>query len=162
MINGGYFTDGHSHPIFTTPLLKTTFGKRGALKAQTSDFTFNRMLKGMWSKKYQVSETELAEVRDALRRRNGMLFLHWAAGFVDEHKANGERLNLLKIVEKMHRDVRFFIVGSDRDQFEPRQVRLAKQRVSKYGVDIQIVPGGHMITMEQPQLLTDMILSIAK
>jgi hypothetical protein len=43
----------------------------------------------MWSKKYQVTEAELAEVRDAIRRRNGALFLHYAAGFVDEHKANG-------------------------------------------------------------------------
>jgi pimeloyl-ACP methyl ester carboxylesterase len=162
MINGGYFTDGHSHPVFTTPLLKTRFGKRGVLKAQTSDFTFNRMLKGLWSKKYQVTETELTEVRDAVRRRNGMLFLHLAAGFVDEHKANGERLNLLPIVEKMHRDVRFFIVGSDEDQFEPNQIILAKKRISKYGVDIQVVPGGHMITMEQPRLLTDMILAFAK
>jgi len=162
MINGGYFTDGHSHPIFTTPLLRTTFGKRGALKAQTSDFTFDRMLKGMWGKKYQVTETELAEVRDAMRRRNGMLFLHLAAGFVDEHKANGDRLNLLPIVEKMHRNVRFFIVGSDKDQFEPKQITLAKKRINKYGVDIQVVPGGHMITMEQPRLLTDMILALAK
>lgn len=161
LINGGYFTDGHSHPIFTTPLLKTSFGKRGVIRAQTSDLTFNRMLKGMWGKRYQVTEAELAEVRDAIRRRNGMLFLHYAAGFVDEHKANGERLNLQAIVEKMHRDVRFFIVGSDKDQFEPRQVMLAKERVSRYGVDIQVLPGGHMITLEQPQLLADMILAIA-
>ncbi|MBS1601745.1 MAG: alpha/beta hydrolase [Bacteroidetes bacterium] len=162
LINGGYFTDGHSHPIFTTPLLKTSFGKRGAMKAQTSDFTFNRMLKGMWGKRYQVTEAELAEVRDAVRRRNGMLFLHHAAGFVDEHKANGARLDLEAIVKEMHRDVRFFIVGSDKDQFEPRQVTLAKERVSRYGVDIQVLPGGHMITMEQPGLLADMILAIRR
>jgi pimeloyl-ACP methyl ester carboxylesterase len=161
-INGGYFTDGHSHPILTTPLLKTRFGKRGVIKAQESDLAFNRMIKGMWSKKYQVTEAELAEVRDAIRRRNGALFLHYAAGFVDEHKANGGRLNLLPIVEKMHKDVSFHIVGSDKDQFEPKQVTLAKERISKYGVDIQVMPGGHMITMEQPQLLTDRIVAIAK
>ncbi|KAA2242945.1 alpha/beta hydrolase [Chitinophaga agrisoli] len=160
-INGGYFTDGHSHPIFTTPLLKTGLGKRGTIKAQTSNPTFNRMIKGMWSKKYQVTEAELAEVREAIRRRNGTLFLHYAAGFVDEHKANGERLNLLFIVEKMHRNVSFHIIGSDKDQFEPRQVKLAKERISKYGVDIQILSGGHMITMEQPQLIADKILSIS-
>ena len=159
-INGGYFTDGHSHPIFTTPLLKTGFGKRGVISAQKSDYAFNRMIKGMWSKKYQVTEAELAEVRDAIRRRNGALFLHYAAGFVDEHKANGERLNLLRIVEKMHHDVLFYIVGSDKDQFEPKQVTLAKKRISQYGVDIQILSGGHMITMEQPQLLADKILTI--
>jgi pimeloyl-ACP methyl ester carboxylesterase len=160
-INGGYFADGHSHPIFTTPLLKTGFGKRGAKKAQDSDFAFNGMMKGMWSKKYQVSEAELAEVRDAVRRRNGVLFLHYAAGFVDEHKANRERLNLLPVVEKMHNDVSFYIIGSDKDQFEPKQVKLAKERLSKYGVSIEILPGGHMITMEQPQLITDRLLAIA-
>jgi pimeloyl-ACP methyl ester carboxylesterase len=162
LINGGYFTDGHTHPILTTPLLKTRFGKRGVISAQKSDAAFNRMLKGLWSKKYQVTEAELAEVRDAIRRRNGTLFLHYAAGFVDEHKANEERLNLQQIVEKMHRDVAFYIVGSDKDQFEPKQVVLAKERVGRYGVDIQVLPGGHMITMEQPQLLTDRILAIAK
>ena len=162
LINGGYFTDGHSHPIFTTPLLRTSFGKRGAMRAQTSDFAFNRMLKGMWGKRYKVTEAELAEVRDAIRRHNGMLFLHYAAGFVDEHKANGQRLNLEAIVEKMHRNVRFFIVGSDKDQFEPRQVVLAKERVSRYGVDIQVLSGGHMITMEQPGVLADMIIAIAR
>jgi pimeloyl-ACP methyl ester carboxylesterase len=161
-INGGYFTDGHSHPIFTTPLLQTGFGKRGVISAQKSDFAFNRMIKGMWSKKYRVTDAELAEVRDAIRRRNGTLFLHYAAGFVNEHKANGGRLNLLPIVEKMHKDIFFSIVGSDKDQFEPRQVRLAKERISKYGVDIQVLPGGHMITMEQPQLLADKILAMAK
>ena len=162
LINGGYFTDGHSHPIFTTPLLKTGFGKRSTMRAQNSNLAFNGMIKGMWSKKYKVTEAELAEVRDAIRRRNGALFLHYAAGFVDEHKASGERLNLLSIVEKMHNDVSFYIVGSDKDQFEPKQVTLAKERVSKYGVDIQVLPGGHMITMEQPQLLTEKILSITK
>jgi len=162
LINGGYFADGHSHPIFTTPLLKTRFGKRGTIKAQTSDFAFNGMIKGMWSKKYQVTEAELAEVRDAVRRRNGVLFLHYAAGFVDEHKANRERLNLLPIVDKMHHDVSFHIVGSDKDQFEPKQVKLAKERLSKYGVSIEVVPGGHMITMEQPQLIADRILAIAE
>jgi len=160
-INGGYFTDGHSHPIFTTPLLKTRLGKRSTIRAQTSNYVFNRMLKGMWSKKYQVSEAELAEVRDAMRRRNGMPFLHYAAGFVNEHKANGQRLDLLTIVEKMHPNVLFSIVGSDKDQFEPKQVKLARERLHKYGVDIEIIPGGHMITMEQPQLLADKIVKMA-
>lgn len=162
LINGGYFPDGHSHPIMTTPLLNTWLGKRSTIKAQSSKTVFNRMLKGMWSKNYQVSDAELAEVWDAIRRRNGMLFLHHAAGFVTEHKANGQRLNLLSIVEKMHPSVQFYIVGSDKDQFEPRQVTLAKERIAKYGVDIQIIPSGHMITMEQPQLLADKIVAIAK
>ncbi|HWB93233.1 MAG TPA: alpha/beta hydrolase [Puia sp.] len=162
LINGGYFADGHSHPIFTTPLLKTSLGKRSAIKAQTSDVTFNRMLKGMWSRQYRVTDAELAEVRDAVRRRNGVSFLHYAAGFVDEHKANGERLNLLPIVEKMHRDVRFSIVGSDKDQFEPKQVALARKRLSKYGVDVEVAPGGHMITMERPEWVVGKILKMIR
>jgi len=35
-------------------------------------------------------------------------------------------------------------------------------RLQKRGVDIQVLPGGHMITMEQPQLLADKIVAIAK
>ena len=116
----------------------------------------------MWSKKYSVSEAELAEVRDVIRRRNGALFLHYAAGFVDEHKANGERLNLLPIVEKMRKDVSFYIIGSDKDQFEPRQVKLAKERLGKYGVEIQVLSGGHMIPVEQAQVLAEKILEIAQ
>ncbi len=160
-INGGYFADGHSHPILTTPLLKTIFGKQATLRAQTSNAAFNGMVKNMWSKNYKVSEAELAEVWDAIRRRNGMPFLHYAAGFVSEHKANRERLNLLPIVEQMHNDVKFYIVGSDKDQFEPKQVKLAKERLDKYWVGVEILPGGHMITMEQSQLLTDRILAMA-
>ncbi|HEY4108060.1 MAG TPA: alpha/beta hydrolase [Puia sp.] len=159
-INGGYFTDGHSHPLFTTPLLKTRLGKRGTMQAQSSDPALNRMIKGMWSKQYRVGETELAEVRNAIRRRNGTVFMHYAAGFVDEHKANAGRLNLLPIVEKMHPNVSFYIIGSDKDQFEPRQVRLARERISQYGVGIQVVPGGHMVTLEQPKLLAEKIIRI--
>ena len=33
LINGGYFIDGHSHPIFTTPLLKTGLGKRSTIES---------------------------------------------------------------------------------------------------------------------------------
>jgi hypothetical protein len=62
----------------------------------------------------------------------------------------------------MHRDVLFYIVGSDKDQFEPKQVILAKERIGKYGVDVQVLSGGHMITMEQPRLLADKIIVIAK
>jgi len=161
-INGGYFPDGHSHPVFTTPLLKTWLGKRSTIRAQSSKTVFIRMLKGMWSKNYQVSDAELTEVWEAIRRRNGMIFLHHAAGFVDEHKANRQRLNLLPIVEKMHPTTRFYIIGSDKDQFEPRQVTLAKGRLREYGVDIEVIPGGHMITMEQPQLLVDKIVNLSR
>jgi pimeloyl-ACP methyl ester carboxylesterase len=162
LVNGGYFIDGHSHPIMTTPLLKTRFGKMSTKMAQNSPPMFNNMIKGMWSKDYKVSDEELAEVFDAVTRRDGAFFLHNAAGFVDEHKANGARLDLLSIFQKMKDSVTFHIVGSEKDQFEPRQVKLAKERLGKYGVDIRVIAGGHMITSEQPQLLANIILEIAK
>jgi len=81
----------------------------------------------------------MAEVFDAVSRREGVFFLHNAAGFVDEHKASGKRLDLLSIVQKMKDTVTFHIVGSEKDQFEPRQVKLAKERLSKYGVDIRVI-----------------------
>jgi pimeloyl-ACP methyl ester carboxylesterase len=162
LVNGGYFIDGHSHPIMTTPLLRTWFGKMSTKKAQNSPGMFVRMVKPMWSKEYKVSNEELTEVFDAVSRREGAFFLHSAAGFVHEHKANGKRLDLLSIVQKMKDCVTFHIVGSEKDQFEPRQVKLAKERLLKYGVDIRLIPGGHMITAEQPQLLTNIFLELAK
>lgn len=161
MANGGYFVDGHSHPIMTTPLLKTKFGKMSTKIAQNSPSMFNRMIKGMWSKDYKVSNEELTEIFEAITRRDGAFFLHNAAGFVDEHKANGKRLDLLSIVQKMKDSVTFHILGSEKDQFEARQVKLAKDRLLKYGVDIRLIAGGHMITSEQPQLFTDIILELA-
>ncbi len=162
LINGGYFIDGHSHPIMTTPILKTWFGKMSTKMAQNSPSMFNNMIKGMWSKEYKVSNEELAEVFEATTRRDGAFFMHNAAGFVDEHKANGTRLDLLSIFEEMKDSVEFHIVGSEKDQFEPRQVKLAKERLGKYGVDIRVIPGSHMITYEQPKLLTDIILELSK
>lgn len=162
LVNGGYFIDGHSHPIMTTPVLKTWFGKMTAKKAQNSPSTFNNMIKSMWSKEYKVSNEELEEVFEATTRRGGAFFMHAAAGFVDEHKANGARLNLLSVFEEMKDTVEFHIVGSDKDQFEPRQVKLAKERLGKYGIDIRVIAGGHMITYEQPELLTDIILELSK
>lgn len=160
LINGGYFIDGHSHPIMTTPVLKTWFGRMTTKKAQNSASTFNNMIKSMWSKEYKVSDEELAEVFEATTKRDGAFFMHAAAGFVDEHKLNGTRLNLLSIFEEMKDIVEFHIVGSEKDQFEPRQVKLAKERLGKYGIDIRVISGGHMITYEEPKLLTDIILEL--
>ncbi len=162
LVNGGYFIDGHSHPIITTPILKTWFGRMSTKRAQNSPSMFNSMIKGMWSKEYKVSNEELTEVFDAVTRRDGAFFMHNAAGFVDEHKVNGTRLDLLSIFQKMNDSVTFHIVGSEKDQFEPRQVKLAKERLGNYGVDIRVIPGGHMVISEQPQLLTNIILELAK
>jgi pimeloyl-ACP methyl ester carboxylesterase len=162
LVNGGYFIDGHSHPIMTTPFLKTIFGKMATMRAQKSRHLFKNMIRPMWSKEYKVPDEELEEIFEATTRRDGAFFMHKAAGFVDEHKANGKRLDLLSIFEKMKEDVEFHIVGSEKDQFEPRQVKLARKRLGKYGVDIRVIRGGHMITYEQSKKLTEIILDLSK
>jgi len=161
LVNGGYFIDGHSHPIMTTPILKTWFGRMSTKRAQNSLSVFSSMIKGMWSKEYKVTNEELGEVFDAVTRKDGAIFMHNAAGFVDEHKANGKRLDLLSIYREMKDRVEFHIVGSEKDQFEPRQVKLAKERLGNYGVDIRLIQGGHMVISEQPQLVTNIILELA-
>jgi pimeloyl-ACP methyl ester carboxylesterase len=161
-INGGYFSDAHSHPIMTTPLLKTTFGKAGTFFVQKSLFVFNIMMKGLWSKEYNVSKEELGQFFNVITRRNGAIFLHNAAGFVDEHKRNAQRLDLVDIVSNMHDEISFHIVGSEKDQFEPNQVVKARERLEKYNVDIRMVPGGHMITSEHPDILANLVKEVCE
>jgi len=160
MINGGLFADAHSHPLMTTPLLKTKFGKMGTRLAQKSHFAFNMMMKGLWSKQYDVTKQELNEVFDAITRRNGAVFMSNAAGFVDEHQKNAKRWDLKRLFLKLGDDVSFHIVGSEKDQFEPKQITKAKERLGEYGVDIRMVPGGHLTTSEHPDLLTKIILEL--
>lgn len=107
LINGGLFADAHSHPLLTTPLLKTKFGKMGTQMAQKYHFAFNMMMKNLWSKEYRITSEELNQVFDAITRRNGALFMHNGAGFVDEHKEYAERLDLLNIYKEMHKKVSF-------------------------------------------------------
>lgn len=159
-INGGYFADAHSHPLMTTPILKTPFGKIGSWFIQRFPFLFNFLMKDLWSKKYKISKEELREYYNAITRRNGALFLHSGAGFVDEHKRNGIRLDLLNILKTTKKNIPFYIIGSEKDQFEPMQVVKAKERLKEYNVDIRMVPGGHMTTSEYPNLLANIINEI--
>jgi pimeloyl-ACP methyl ester carboxylesterase len=162
MINGGLFADAHSHPYLTTPLLKTYFGKMGTRIAQKSHLAFNLMMKDLWSKEYGVTKEELNEVFDAITRRNGAVFMSNAAGFVDEHKRNPNRGDLLNIYNEMNDKVSFHIVGSEKDKFEPNQIVKAKERLGKFDVDIRLVPGGHMTTTEHPNLLANIIQELDK
>ena len=45
---------------------------------------------------------EIAELRDAMSRRNGAIFLHSGAGFVDEHRRNAARWDLAALVRELH------------------------------------------------------------
>ena len=157
LINGGLFADAHSHPWFTTPLLKTPMGKIGTWVAQRSNFAFNQMVKSLWSKEYNVSSKELGEYYEAITRRNGAAFMSNGAGIIDDHKANAERWDLKRIFLASHESVSFHLVGSEGDPFESNQIVKARERLGKYGLDIRMLPGGHLTTSEHPGALAEII-----
>lgn len=157
MVNGGLFADAHSHPWNTTPLLNTRMGKMGTWMAQRSRLAFNQMVKVLWSKGYNVTSEELQEFYDAVCRRHGAAFMSNAAGFVNEHKVNAGRWDLRRVFLAMHETVSFHIVGSEDDPFEPDQIVKARERLGAYGLDVRMVPGGHMSTSEQPGALAQII-----
>ena len=164
-INGGLFADGHSHPITTTPLLKTSFGKVASWMAQRSNMVFDAMLKPLYSPEYGVTKRELRETENAIRRNDGAHFLASAAGFVDEHKRHANRWNLKSIYNDFAKDenITFHLVGSNKDQFEHRQIDLAKERLGMYcpHVKIERIPGGHLATSEHAGTLATMIEVLA-
>ena len=151
MANGGYFADAHSHPMMTTPLLKSPLGQIITWFGQRSRFMSKQLLKSLFSKEYRLSTTESNEIYNAISRRNGFFFLNRASGFVTEHRAKyKERWDLHRLYLSLRDSVSFHIVGSEGDVFERNQVVKAKERLGKQGLDIRMLPGGHMITSEQP------------
>src|SRR5271166_3358525 len=86
MFNGGLFTDGHSHPWYTTPILRRL--PRRAHRGVGRPFRLFKLTGGvMWSKGYEVMDAEVRELYNAMRRRDGLFYLSAAAGFVADHKA---------------------------------------------------------------------------
>ncbi len=160
MINGGLFADAHSHPWMTTPLLKSPMGNMGTRVAQRSRFVFNQMVKGLFSKEYNVTSEELAELYDAIARRNGAALMSNAAGFVDEHQQNAERWDLRRIFLASRGAISFRVLGSEGDVFEPKQIEKARERLGDQGLEIQVLPGGHMTTSEHPELLAKIITEV--
>lgn len=169
IINGGLFADGHTHPMTTTPLLKTRFGKMGSKMAQCSNLVFDIMLKPLYGKEYRVTKLtkrELREIETAIRLRKGTSFLSNAAGFVDEHKKNADRWNLQTIYMDYAQSegITLHIVGSAEDPFEHRQIDLAKKRLGSYypGVAILRIPGGHLSTTEQADRIVLLIEALVR
>src|SRR5947209_15880385 len=115
----------------------------------------------LFSSSYEVSDAEIADLCDAVRRRGGAGFVHRAAGFVGEHRANAERWDLAAIVRELGNAVTFRLAGSEEDPFEPRQITAARQRLAPLGVDIHMFPGGHLTTSEHPRLLAEAIRELA-
>jgi pimeloyl-ACP methyl ester carboxylesterase len=163
IVNGGLFADSHSHPWNTTPMLKTPVGGAAMWFGQHVPGVFDATLRRakLFSPSYDVSTAELAELRDAILRRDGAAFLHRAAGFVDEHRRNAERWDLAAIVRELGDTVAFHIAGSEEDPFEPRQIVAARERLAPFGVEVRTFPGGHLTTSEHPELLAAAVRELA-
>jgi len=157
LINGGLFVDAHSHPWFTTPVLKSPLGGMVTSLAQHSKFAFRELMKPMWSKDYDATWEEIDELYSVISRRNGVYALSKSAGFVDQHKRNSERWDLGRLFHASQGTVSFHIVGSEQDAFEGKQAEVALERLGAYGLDVRILPGGHLTTSEHPELLAQII-----
>jgi len=156
IFNGGLFTDGHSHPWYTTPILRRLPSR--ARRRLARSFTLFKMLAGvMWSKGYQVADAEVRELYNAINRHDGGFYLAAAAGFAADHKAQGDRLDFGHLFKAYRDQFPFLVGGSDEDPFEHRQVNLAQERLGKLSLQIERLPGGHLTTHEQPQALAALI-----
>jgi pimeloyl-ACP methyl ester carboxylesterase len=158
IFNGGLFSDGHTHPWYTTPMLRR-LPKRAWQRVGQPFGLFKRMpgVRKMWSKSYQVTDAELGELHNAMARHDGLFYLAAAAGFMADHKAQGDRLNFGQLFKAYRDQFPFLVGGSDEDPFEHRQVDLAQERLGSLGLQIERVPGGHLTTNEQPEALAALI-----
>jgi pimeloyl-ACP methyl ester carboxylesterase len=158
IFNGGLFPGGHSHPWYTTPILRRL--PKRARRRLARSFTVFKMLAGvMWSKGYKVTDAEVRELYNAINRHDGGFYLAGAAGFAADHKAQGDRLDFGRLFNAYRAQFPFLVGGSDEDPFEHRQVDLAQEGLGKLGLQIVRLPGGHLTTHEQPEALA---ASIAK
>jgi hypothetical protein len=110
----------------------------------------------MSSKGYHVTDAELRELYGAMERHDGLFYLA-AAGFVADHKAQGDRLDFGHIYKAYRDQFPFLVGGSDEDPFEHRQVGLARERLGKFDLRIERLSGGHLTTNEQPKALAALI-----
>jgi pimeloyl-ACP methyl ester carboxylesterase len=158
IFNGGLFVDGHTHPWYTTPLLRRLPNR--ARRGMGRPFALFKAMPGirkMWSKGYHVTDAEIRELHRAMDRRDGLFYLAAAAGFVVDHKAQGDRLDFGRLFNAYRDQFPFLVGGSDEDSFEHRQVDLAQERLGKLGLEIRRLPGGHLTTHEWPGALAALI-----
>jgi pimeloyl-ACP methyl ester carboxylesterase len=158
VFNGGLFTDGHTHRWYTTPMLRRL--PNAARRSMGRPFAlFKRMpgVRKMWSKGYHVTDTEIFELHSSMDRHDGLFYLAAGAGFVADHKAQGDRLDFDHLFKAYRDQFPFLVGGSDEDPFEHRQVDLARKRLGNLGLQIERLPGGHLTTNEQPEALAALI-----
>src|SRR5262249_34049486 len=121
IFNGGLFTDGHSHPWFTTPILRRLPNR--ARPGLGRSFTLFKMTVGVvWSKGYKVTDAEVRELHNALGRPDGHFYTAAGPGFDADHKAQGDRLDFGRLFQAYRDQFPFIVGGSDEDPFEHRQV----------------------------------------
>lgn len=157
IFNGGLFTDGHSHPWFTTPILRLPGGGVAPWLSRRSFLVFKSLASVMWSKGYRVRDDEVRHLFDALNRHGGLSYLSRAAGFVADHQAQHDRLDFGALYRAYREQFPFLIGGSLEDPFEHRQVTLSEKRLGQLGLQIERLPGGHLTTNEQPEALAQLI-----
>jgi pimeloyl-ACP methyl ester carboxylesterase len=163
IFNGGLFTDGHTHPWYTTPMLRR-LPNRARQGVGRPLWLFKRMpgIRKMWSKDYRVTDAEFGELYSAMDRHDGLFYLAAAAGFVADHKAQGDRLDFGDLFKAYRDQFPFLVGGSDQDPFEHRQVALAQERLGQLGFRIERLPGGHLTTNEQPEALAALITNFER
>jgi pimeloyl-ACP methyl ester carboxylesterase len=156
IFNGGLFTDGHSHPWFTTPILRRlpSRARRGLGRSFT---LFKLMVAVLWSKSYKVTDAEVRELYNSLSRHDGQFYTAAGAGFVADHKAQADRLDFGRLFQAYRDQFPFLVGGSDEDPFEHRQIDLTQERLGKLGLQVERLPGGHLTTNEQPEALARLI-----
>jgi pimeloyl-ACP methyl ester carboxylesterase len=156
IFNGGLFTDGHSHPWFTTPILRRLPNR--ARSRLGRPFALFKLLAGvMWSKGYKVTDAEVRELHNAMNRHDGLFYLAAGAGFAADHKAQGDRLDFGRLFNAYRGQFPFLVGGSDEDPFERRQIDLSLARLGGLGLEIARLPGGHLTTSEQPEAFAALI-----
>jgi pimeloyl-ACP methyl ester carboxylesterase len=159
LANGGLFADGHTHPWFTTPLIKSRAGGPLMWGGQRSRRGFAPIFRSVFSRSYRVTTAEIEQDFRAISRRDGVRVLPATAAFVAEHRENAERWDLARIAPELGGAVPFHLVGSSEDRFEGRQLQLARKRLGD-GVEFSELPGGHLATAEQPERLAELIADL--
>lgn len=156
IFNGGLFTDGHSHPWYTTPLLRRL--PKWARSGLGRSFAgFKTATNVIWSKDFHPSDEAVRELFSVMQRHDGLFYLAAAAGFVADHKAQGDRLDFGRLFNLYRDEFPFLVGGSEEDRFEHRQIELAGRRLGSTKLQIARLPGGHATTAEQPQALARLI-----
>jgi pimeloyl-ACP methyl ester carboxylesterase len=163
IFNGGLFTDGHTHPWYTTPMLRR-LPHLARRRVGRPFWLFKKMpgIRRMWSKGYRVTDAELRELFSAMDRHDGLFYLAAAASFVADHRAQGKRLDFGQIFMAYRHQFPFLVGGSNEDPFEHRQVDLAEKQLSELGLRIERLAGGHLTTHEQPEALAALIEEFEK